>query len=233
MRQTEATDSTMTPKQQIDRLLKPGYTYRNLNPFEVLQVDPDLSIDEIKKKFRVGRVPTIGSMKKKKKMFCDLPFVWKRIYLLILFLFQRLSILVHPDKNPLDLERAQVPYFLPVLQSTGTVFYTSVAYPASPPLLFHISSPPWLLLRLRLDNNTFIKIDSKKIKFKWAKTNFLIRFFIYRYLLFWEIQIANAKAVMFLIINQSYTVKCSPHFFVREFMLVCLVTSVGKPVIFA
>ena len=67
MRQTEATDSTMTPKQQIDRLLKPGYTYRNLNPFEVLQVDPDLSIDEIKKKFRVGRVPTIGSMKKKKK----------------------------------------------------------------------------------------------------------------------------------------------------------------------
>jgi DnaJ family protein C protein 8 len=51
--QTEAKDSSMTPKQQIDRLLKPGYTYRNLNPFEVLQVDPDLSIDEIKKKFRV------------------------------------------------------------------------------------------------------------------------------------------------------------------------------------
>jgi hypothetical protein len=44
----------MTPKQQIDRLLKPGYTYRNLNPFEVLQVDPDLSIDDIKKKFRVS-----------------------------------------------------------------------------------------------------------------------------------------------------------------------------------
>lgn len=27
--------------------------FRNLNPFEVLQVDPDLGIDEIKKKFRV------------------------------------------------------------------------------------------------------------------------------------------------------------------------------------
>ena len=92
MRQTEATDSTMTPKQQIDRLLKPGYTYRNLNPFEVLQVDPDLSIDEIKKKFRVGRVPTIGSMKKKKKnvlwftvrlkknLFIDLDFVVLNIF---------------------------------------------------------------------------------------------------------------------------------------------------------
>jgi len=52
LKQVEAKDSSLTPKQQIDRLLKPGYTYRNLNPFEVLQVDPDLKIDEVKKKFR-------------------------------------------------------------------------------------------------------------------------------------------------------------------------------------
>jgi len=74
LKQVEAQDSTLTPKQQIDRLLKPGYTYRNLNPYEVLQVDPDLKIDDVKKKFR------------------------------------RLSILVHPDKNPNDQERAQVAF---------------------------------------------------------------------------------------------------------------------------
>lgn len=42
----------MTPKQQIDRLLRPGSTYFNLNPFEVLQVDPESGLDEIKKKYR-------------------------------------------------------------------------------------------------------------------------------------------------------------------------------------
>merc|ERR1712096_467558 len=42
--------------------------------FEVLQVDPDLSLDEVKKKFR------------------------------------RMSILVHPDKNPDDAERAQTAF---------------------------------------------------------------------------------------------------------------------------
>ena len=52
--QVEANDSVLTPRQQIDRLLKPGYAYRNLNPFEVLQVDPDLTLDEVKKKFRVS-----------------------------------------------------------------------------------------------------------------------------------------------------------------------------------
>lgn len=61
----------MTPKQQIDRLLRPGSTYFNLNPFEVLQVEPETPIDEIKKKYR------------------------------------RYSILVHPDKNQDDAERAQ------------------------------------------------------------------------------------------------------------------------------
>lgn len=61
----------MTSKQQIDRLLRPGSTYLNLNPFEVLQIDPELPIDEVKKKYR------------------------------------RLSILVHPDKNQDDADRAQ------------------------------------------------------------------------------------------------------------------------------
>lgn len=61
----------MTPKQQIDRLLRPGSTYFNLNPYEVLQVDPDVPLDEVKKKYK------------------------------------RLSILVHPDKNQDDPDRAQ------------------------------------------------------------------------------------------------------------------------------
>jgi len=74
LKQVEAQDATLTSKQQIDRLLRPGYTYRNLNPFEVLQVDPDLSLDEVKKKFR------------------------------------RLSLLVHPDKNSTDKERAQTAF---------------------------------------------------------------------------------------------------------------------------
>ncbi|XP_041971100.1 dnaJ homolog subfamily C member 8 [Aricia agestis] len=71
VKEIEKRDSVLTPKQQIDRLLRPGSTYFNLNPFEVLQVDPDASLDEIKKKYR------------------------------------RLSILVHPDKNIDDSERAQ------------------------------------------------------------------------------------------------------------------------------
>jgi len=74
LKQVEAQDSNLTSKQQIDRLLKPGYTYRNLNPFEVLQVDPDLKTDDVKKKFR------------------------------------KLSILVHPDKNANDQDRAQVAF---------------------------------------------------------------------------------------------------------------------------
>ena len=46
------------------------YIYRNLNPYEVLEVNPDDPIEAVKKKFR------------------------------------RLSILVHPDKNQDDAERA-------------------------------------------------------------------------------------------------------------------------------
>ncbi|KAI8424293.1 hypothetical protein MSG28_002843 [Choristoneura fumiferana] len=71
VKEIEKRDSVLTPKQQIDRLLRPGSTYFNLNPFEVLQIEPETSLDEIKKKYR------------------------------------RLSILVHPDKNMDDSERAQ------------------------------------------------------------------------------------------------------------------------------
>jgi len=74
LKATEKKDSTLTPKQQIDRLLKPGSTYRNLNPYEVLQVDPDLDFSEVKKKYR------------------------------------RMSILVHPDKNQDDVDRAQAAF---------------------------------------------------------------------------------------------------------------------------
>ncbi|XP_063360777.1 dnaJ homolog subfamily C member 8-like [Cydia amplana] len=52
VKEIEKRDSVLTPKQQIDRLLRPGSTYFNLNPFEVLQLEPDTSLDEIKKKYR-------------------------------------------------------------------------------------------------------------------------------------------------------------------------------------
>jgi len=74
LKATEKADSVLTPKQQIDRLLRPGSTYRNLNPYEVLQIDPEVPIEDIRKKYR------------------------------------RLSILVHPDKNQDDPERAQAAF---------------------------------------------------------------------------------------------------------------------------
>ncbi|XP_045199199.1 dnaJ homolog subfamily C member 8-like isoform X2 [Mercenaria mercenaria] len=67
----EKHDSVLTSKQQIDRLNRPGSTYFNLNPFDVLQCDPDTPIADLKKKYR------------------------------------QMSILVHPDKNQDDSERAQ------------------------------------------------------------------------------------------------------------------------------
>lgn len=71
VKEIEKRDSVLTPKQQIERLLRPGSTYFNLNPFEVLQVEPETPLEEIKKKYR------------------------------------RYSILVHPDKNQDDADRAQ------------------------------------------------------------------------------------------------------------------------------
>ncbi|KAM9319337.1 dnaJ homolog subfamily C member 8 [Gastrophryne carolinensis] len=71
VKQIEKRDSVLTPKQQIERLTRPGSTYFNLNPFEVLQIDPEATDEELKKRFR------------------------------------QLSILVHPDKNQDDPDRAQ------------------------------------------------------------------------------------------------------------------------------
>uniref|UniRef100_A0A8C1BA51 DnaJ homolog subfamily C member 8 n=1 Tax=Cyprinus carpio carpio TaxID=630221 RepID=A0A8C1BA51_CYPCA len=74
VKQIEKRDSVLTSKQQIDRLLRPGASYFNLNPFEVLQIDPDATDEELKKRFR------------------------------------QLSILVHPDKNQDDVDRAQLAF---------------------------------------------------------------------------------------------------------------------------
>ena len=63
-----------TSKEQIDRLLRPGSTYFNLNPFDVLQLDPYAPLDDIKRRYK------------------------------------KMSIYVHPDKNPNDKERAQVAF---------------------------------------------------------------------------------------------------------------------------
>nr|CAG4648242.1 EOG090X0DLG [Moina brachiata] len=52
VKQIEKRDSIWTSKQQIERLLRPGSTYFNLNPFEVLQVDPQLSVDDMKKMYK-------------------------------------------------------------------------------------------------------------------------------------------------------------------------------------
>ncbi|XP_064627847.1 dnaJ homolog subfamily C member 8-like [Lineus longissimus] len=71
VKQIEQQDSVLTSKQQIDRLTRPGATYFNLNPFEVLHLDPDIGPNDAKKRYR------------------------------------QLSILVHPDKNQDDQERAQ------------------------------------------------------------------------------------------------------------------------------
>ncbi|TKR60561.1 hypothetical protein L596_027790 [Steinernema carpocapsae] len=52
LKQTEKKDSTLTSKQQMDRLLRPGSTYLNLNPFEVLQIDPETDVATARKKYR-------------------------------------------------------------------------------------------------------------------------------------------------------------------------------------
>lgn len=74
VKEIEKRDSVLTSTQQIDRLLRPGSTYFNLNPFEVLQIEPEATIEQIKKRYR------------------------------------QLSILVHPDKNQDNKERAQTAF---------------------------------------------------------------------------------------------------------------------------
>uniref|UniRef100_A0A8R1DPR0 J domain-containing protein n=1 Tax=Caenorhabditis japonica TaxID=281687 RepID=A0A8R1DPR0_CAEJA len=70
LKSTEQQDAVLTSEQQIERLLKPGSTYLNLNPYEVLQIDIETDLEAAKKKYK------------------------------------KLSLLVHPDKNPDDRERA-------------------------------------------------------------------------------------------------------------------------------
>lgn len=48
----EKRDRKWTKDEQIDRLLKPGSKYLNLNPFEVLQIPPNAKKDVAKKAFR-------------------------------------------------------------------------------------------------------------------------------------------------------------------------------------
>lgn len=52
VKEIEKRDSVLTSKQQIDRLLRPGASYFNLNPYEVLQLDHDTPLDEAKKKYK-------------------------------------------------------------------------------------------------------------------------------------------------------------------------------------
>lgn len=52
VKEIEKRDSVLTSEQQINRLLRPGSTYFNLNPFEVLQLAHDTPIEQIKKKYR-------------------------------------------------------------------------------------------------------------------------------------------------------------------------------------
>ena len=52
VKQIEKRDSVLTSKQQIDRILRPGSSYFNLNPFEVLQINPEIPVEDIKKKYK-------------------------------------------------------------------------------------------------------------------------------------------------------------------------------------
>lgn len=48
----EKRDAVLTSEQQITRLLRPGSSYFNLNPYEVLQVDPADGVDAAKTKYK-------------------------------------------------------------------------------------------------------------------------------------------------------------------------------------
>ncbi|RWS31026.1 dnaJ subfamily C member 8-like protein [Leptotrombidium deliense] len=74
VKEIEKQDSIYTSDKQINRLLRSGSSYRNLNPFEVLLIDPEANVDDIRKQYK------------------------------------KLSILLHPDKNPNDRDRAQTAF---------------------------------------------------------------------------------------------------------------------------
>uniref|UniRef100_A0A2K6AZJ0 Uncharacterized protein n=1 Tax=Macaca nemestrina TaxID=9545 RepID=A0A2K6AZJ0_MACNE len=50
-KQIEKRDSVLTSKNHIERLTHPGSSYFNLNPFEVVWIDPEVTDEEIKKRF--------------------------------------------------------------------------------------------------------------------------------------------------------------------------------------
>uniref|UniRef100_A0A2K6QHD4 J domain-containing protein n=1 Tax=Rhinopithecus roxellana TaxID=61622 RepID=A0A2K6QHD4_RHIRO len=52
VKQIEKRDSILTSKNQIERLTHPGSSYFNLNAFEVLRIDPEVTDEEIKKRFQ-------------------------------------------------------------------------------------------------------------------------------------------------------------------------------------
>ncbi|XP_068755320.1 dnaJ homolog subfamily C member 8-like [Montipora capricornis] len=52
VKEIEKRDSVLTGPQQIERLTRPGSTYFNLNPYEVLQLHPSVKEEEIKKQYR-------------------------------------------------------------------------------------------------------------------------------------------------------------------------------------
>uniref|UniRef100_A0A8C0BB06 DnaJ heat shock protein family (Hsp40) member C8 n=1 Tax=Buteo japonicus TaxID=224669 RepID=A0A8C0BB06_9AVES len=71
VKQIEKRDSVLTSKNQIDRLTRPGSSYFNLNPFEVLQMDPEATDEEIKKRFRSNLVIPWESVDKAYKLLLD------------------------------------------------------------------------------------------------------------------------------------------------------------------
>eukprot|EP00794_Sanderia_malayensis_P000255 gene255-876_t len=52
VKEIEKRDADLTNDKQIDRLTKPGSKYLNLNPYEVLQISPKASEEEIKKSYK-------------------------------------------------------------------------------------------------------------------------------------------------------------------------------------